>query len=107
MDALMIATFADGFPPASFGRARQPFPIPTLDLTVHFRAPLPLEGAKDGDYTLARFSSSLASGGFIEEDGLMWSRDGRLLAQSRQLALYGAGTDAASSNDGQVDRHGP
>ena len=90
VDALMIPTYADGFPPASFGSAHQPFPIPTLDLTVHFRAPLPLDRAGSGDFTLARFSSSLASGGFIEEDGLMWSRDGRLIAQSRQLALYGA-----------------
>jgi acyl-CoA thioesterase len=34
-----------------------------------------------------RFESRLAAGGLWEEDGEVWSRDGRLLAQSRQLAM--------------------
>jgi hypothetical protein len=36
---------------------------------------------------LARFVSRAAGGGFFEEDGELWSRDGVLLVQSRQLAL--------------------
>ncbi len=89
VDALTIPTFADGFPPAAFGRAKRPFPIPTIDLTVYFRTPLPLADADATDWSFASFSSKHGSGGFIEEDGLIWSRDGRLLAQSRQLAIYG------------------
>jgi acyl-Coa thioesterase superfamily protein len=31
--------------------------------------------------------TKLIGDGFLEEDGAIWSRDGQLLAQSRQLAL--------------------
>jgi len=48
---------------------------------------LPLAGAADDDFVLAVFRSRRAHEGFIEEDGEIWSRDGVLLAQSRQLAL--------------------
>lgn len=89
VDAVLIPTFADGFPPAAFGRAKRPFPMPTIDLTVHFRTPLPFTNADTTDWSFASFSSKHGSGGFIEEDGWIWSREGRLLAQSRQLAIYG------------------
>jgi acyl-CoA thioesterase len=39
------------------------------------------------DYVLAVFRSRYASEGFVEEDGEIWSPDGQLLAQSRQLAV--------------------
>jgi acyl-CoA thioesterase len=57
-----------------------------VDLTIHFRAELPLVRAAPEDWCLAVFRSRLAVGGFVEEDGEVWSRDGVLLAQSRQLA---------------------
>ena len=58
------------------------YAAPTIDLTVHIRAPLPVTGP-----LLARFTSRLASDGFFEEDGELWAPDGTLVAQSRQLAL--------------------
>jgi acyl-CoA thioesterase len=57
--------------------------VPTVDLTVHIRAALPLPG----DFVLAVFRTREVSGGFLEEDGEIWSRDGRLLAHSRQLGV--------------------
>lgn len=88
VDALIVPTFADGWPPAAFVRLDRPIGVPTVDLTVHFRTPLPLPDAQPGDWTLMRFESLWAGDGFIEESGTMWSREGRLIAQSRQLALY-------------------
>jgi acyl-CoA thioesterase len=89
LDALAVAAFVDSFPPAVFSRMGGPLGagVPTIDLTVHFRAPLPPPGARPDDWVLAVFHSRVASGGFVEEDGEIWSRDGILIAQSRQLAL--------------------
>jgi acyl-CoA thioesterase len=88
VDSLMIPTFADGWFPAVFARLDGPIGVPTLELTVHFRSPLPAEDAVPGAWTLCRFESLHAGHGYIEESGDMWSAEGRLIAQSRQLALY-------------------
>jgi acyl-CoA thioesterase len=59
----------------------------TLDLTVHFRDHAALDALDASDYVLSTFRTRMASEGFFEEDGEIWSRDGRLIAQSRQLAI--------------------
>lgn len=87
VDALAVAAMSDGWLPAAFARLTQPAMLPTIDLTVHFRASLPLQPAGAGEWTLAAFRSRYAREGFVEEDGELWSRQGVLLAQSRQLAL--------------------
>jgi acyl-CoA thioesterase len=61
--------------------------VPTIDLTVHFREELPPAGVGD-DFVFARFDSKRARDGMWEENGELWSRDGRLIVQSRQLAAY-------------------
>lgn len=83
-----IATFMDTFPPSVFPLlSGEALIAPTLDFTVHFRDQFPLPGAGAGDFYLGEFSSSLSRDGFFEEDGRLWDRHGRLVAQSRQLAL--------------------
>jgi hypothetical protein len=37
-------------------------------------------------FVLAVFRTSVATEGFLDEDGEVWAPDGTLLAQSRQLA---------------------
>jgi acyl-CoA thioesterase len=83
IDAALVAQLTDAWFPAVFRRLDRPNPVPTVDLTVHIRAHLPLPS----DWVLVRFVSRLARHGFVEEDGELWSRDGTLIAQSRQLAL--------------------
>ena len=85
LDPLLLTTYADGWPPAVFSRRQTPALVPTIDLTVHFRGS---GEVRPPDWTLMRFETTVGAGGFIEEDGYIWSRDGVLLAQSRQLALY-------------------
>lgn len=87
IDPIVMSTLLDAWAPAVFPRATEMIVCPTIDLTMHFRTPLPLDGARPEDYILGRFSSKLGRDGFFEEDGEVWSADGRLIAQSRQLAL--------------------
>jgi acyl-CoA thioesterase len=83
VDAILVAALADAWPPALFTRAAAPVGVPTVDLTIHFRhAPV-----SDDPWCLVQFRTKVAAEGFIEEDGEVWSADGLLLAQSRQLAV--------------------
>jgi acyl-CoA thioesterase len=86
-DAAALAMFADAWWPTPWVRLREPVPAPTMDLTVHFRAPRAAAALAPGEPVLAVFRSTTAADGFFEEDGDVWTRDGVLLAQSRQLAL--------------------
>jgi acyl-CoA thioesterase len=61
--------------------------VPTVELTVHFRDRERLCTLAPEEHCLAVFRSKTAQEGFIEEDGEIWSADGRLLAQCRQLAV--------------------
>jgi acyl-CoA thioesterase len=86
LDAPAVAALTDSWVPPVFSRTREPMAVPTVDLTVHFRTSLPLPGADPDDFLLAVFRTQAAAEGFLEEDGDVWTRDGVLVAQSRQLA---------------------
>ncbi|MEZ5144893.1 MAG: thioesterase family protein [Acidimicrobiales bacterium] len=82
VDAHVLVALADCWAPPIFSRVAEPLGVPTVDLTVHLLdAPDPV-----ADWCLVEFASRWAGEGFVEEDGRIWSRDGRLLAQARQLA---------------------
>jgi len=90
LDHALIAAYADALPPAIFARATQMGEfgaLPTVDLTVHYRMDPADAGVGPDDHCLAIFRSRLAHGGYIEEDGEIWTPSGQLLAQSRQLAV--------------------
>jgi acyl-CoA thioesterase len=88
VDAHVIAALSDAWFPAVFTLSAEPMFVPTVDLTIHFRD----RPVSVSDWCFVRFTSRHASTGFVEEDGEIWSRDGTLLAQSRQLALMMPGT---------------
>jgi len=92
VDAPALAMYADAWLPAPFTRIVAPVAAPTIDLTVHFRAPAVAATLAADTPLLAVFRSTTSAEGFFEEDGEIWSPDGVLLAHSRQLALLvGAG----------------
>jgi acyl-CoA thioesterase len=83
IDEVLLVTLTDAWPPAVFSRMEVPLGVPTIDLTVHFRQTPP----RTPGWALVRFTTTVAAEGYLEEDGEVWSADGRLLAQSRQLAV--------------------
>jgi acyl-CoA thioesterase len=78
-----IAVLADAWFPAPWPRLTALAPAPTIDLTVHFRSPLPIAS----DVLLGRFTNRVVREGFFDENGELWAPDGTLVAQSRQLGL--------------------
>jgi acyl-CoA thioesterase len=83
LDHLAVTALSDGWMPAAFSKLGRFVIVPTFDLTIHFRAPLPVAG----DWLLADYRSRVSAGGSWEEDGELWAQDGTLVAQSRQLAM--------------------
>jgi len=84
-DSLALLCAVDAFPPTAFN-ARLPVAwTPTVELTAHIRAnPAP-------GWLRCRFSTRFVTAGFLEEDGEVWDSTGRLVGQSRQLALVPLG----------------
>lgn len=86
LDTIGLIVAADAFPPTAFSANLPLGWVPTLELTTHVRArPVP------EDWLRCSFTTRFITGGFIEEDGELWAESGRLIAQSRQLALIAQG----------------
>ena len=83
VDALTVLVLADAWFPAPWPRLKALAPAPTIEMSVMFRAPLPLPDS----LLLGKFHTRLVRDGFFDENGELWSPDGTLVAQSRQLAL--------------------
>jgi acyl-CoA thioesterase len=85
VDTLALLCAVDAFPPTAFNAHLPVAWTPTIELTAHVRA-RPAPG-----WLRCQFSTHFVTGGFLEEDGEIWDATGRLVAQSRQLALVPQG----------------
>ncbi len=81
VDTVALLCALDAFPPTVFNADLPVGWVPTVELTTHVRA-RPAPG-----WLRCRFTTRYVTGGFLEEDGEIWDGRGRLVAQSRQLAL--------------------
>lgn len=85
IDGIGLLVAVDAFPPTVFNADLPMAWTPTLELTAHVRA-RPVPG-----WLRCAFTTHFITGGFLEEDGVVWDESGRLVAQSRQLALVPRG----------------
>ena len=89
-DTAEIAAISDAWPPAIFASSDMPPTsggVPTVDLTVHIIAPEALASLAPNAFVLVEFTTRAVQGGYLEEDGEIWSADGQLLAQARQVGV--------------------
>lgn len=83
VDELLLAAMCDAWMPPLFSRVEVPLAVPTVDLTVHFRGrPDPDDG-----WCFIEVASPVARDGYLVEHARLHDRHGRLLAESRQLAV--------------------
>jgi hypothetical protein len=80
LDPIALLLVVDALPPTTLDLG-MPGWAPTLELTAHVRAK-PAPG-----WVVVRHATRTVAGGLFEEDCEVWDSTGRLVAQSRQLAL--------------------
>ena len=95
LDPIALLLVVDALPPVTFDLGL-PGWAPTLELTAHVRAnPAP-------GWAIVRHATRNISGGQFEEDCEVWDSEGRLVAQSRQLALLPEGPGERASRSRRV-----
>lgn len=86
VDASIAAMLLDILPPAVAATFSAPRPLASVNFTVDFFSALPLRPAPPRDaFYLASITSRWAGEGYTEELRDLWTADGVLLAQCRQL----------------------
>lgn len=85
LDTLGLLVASDAFPPTIFNSDLPVAWTPTVELTTHVRE------RPSGEWLRCSFNTRFITGGYLEEDGELWNESGRLIAQSRQLALLPRG----------------
>lgn len=81
IDTIGLLFAVDSFPPAIVNAGVPMAWTPTVEFTAHVRA------RPEPGWLRCCFRTRFITGGFLEEDGEVWDESGRLVAQSRQLAL--------------------
>lgn len=84
-EASVAALLIDALPPAIFSTFTAPRPVSSVDFRVDFLERFPLAGVAPDEHMLVAITSRWADDGYVEELRDLWTPDGRLVAQCRQL----------------------
>ncbi|MDQ8044315.1 MAG: thioesterase family protein [Solirubrobacteraceae bacterium] len=86
VDTSLLAFFLDAWWPAALGPIDVLSFNPTIDMTFDLRTALPSEGLPH-QALFVDFATQASLEGLVDEDARIFSADGQLLAQARQLAI--------------------
>jgi acyl-CoA thioesterase len=85
LDAALCVGLMDAYPPSVLTRVEGVRPVASVDFTIDFLHALPRPGLGEGAHYLRTGRSRVAAEGFSDEHQELWTEDGVLLAQCRQL----------------------
>ncbi len=85
LDAALCVGLLDAYPPSVLSAMEEFRAVASVDFTVHFFHPLPRPADKPGAHYLRTGHSRWAGEGFSEDYQELWSEDGTLIAQCRQM----------------------
>jgi acyl-CoA thioesterase len=88
LDFPSLAAHCDTFIPRLFVRMGGPTPIATVTLTINFHADSEALLKTEGHHTFAKAKANAFNGGFYDQEGKVWSRNGTLLATTHQMVWY-------------------
>lgn len=83
IDERFLVAIADGFTPVAYRKLSAPMMAGTMEFTAYFRSNP--KNVAAGEPVLAVLTTAASLHGYVEEDCNIWSQQGELLLQSRQL----------------------
>ncbi|MDQ2857354.1 MAG: thioesterase family protein [Candidatus Eremiobacteraeota bacterium] len=88
LDPLSLVAFCDTIVPQIFLRAGRMLPTATVTMNVFVHAGAEELAQIGDDYVLTDSTMRIATDGFFDSQSTVWSRAGRLIATTEQLAFY-------------------
>jgi hypothetical protein len=88
LDAAAITCICDAPFPSVWLRLTEPVMITTLVYNIFFRVPAARLKEAGTGHVLVDSTCDLGGDGFYDQNSRVWSQDGKLLAQTQQLAWF-------------------
>lgn len=88
LDFPSLAAFCDSFIPRLFVRMGAPRPVATVTLSINFHVDAAALAAEQGTSTFTQARANAFNRGYYDQEALLWSESGRLLATTQQLVWY-------------------
>jgi acyl-CoA thioesterase len=82
LDAISTTMLADAAPPGLFAALTSFISVPSIEIAIHYAT---LTTLTNSPWVLAAVRTTHAGDGYVIEDGELWTTDGRLILQTRQL----------------------